>query len=151
MQDYLLGFARRKPEVKHINTSPNGAMIQGMEHLPLDQVLAANRDDATPSARACIASAIERNQPIPRTQQQAAVERWSAELDRVLARVDASGEFERLFTALKGTSLYAQVAQSYDDVFYLHEARHRENAVYMIRFKAHLQFVLEELRKAGRG
>jgi hypothetical protein len=151
MQDYLLGFARRKPEVRHINTSPNGAMIQGMEHLPLDQALAANRDDATPSARACIAAVIDRNQPIPRTQQRASVEKWSAELDRVLARVDASGEFGRLFAALKGTSLYAQVAQSYEDVFYLHEARHRENATFGTRFRAHLEFVREELRKTGRG
>jgi hypothetical protein len=69
----------------------------------------------------------------------------------VLARVDASGEFGRLFAALKGTSLYAQVAQSYEDVFYLHEARHRENATFGTRFRAHLEFVREELRKTGRG
>ena len=151
MQDYLLGFARRKPEVKYINTSPDGAMIQGMEHLPLDQALAASWDDATPSARAYIASAIERNQPISISQQRAAVERWSAELDRVLARADATWEFDRLFAAFKGTSLYPLVAQSYDDVFYLHESRHQENAAFVNRFRVHLESVHDYLRKTGRG
>lgn len=48
MQDYLLGISRSKPEVRHINASQTGAVIQGMEYLSLDRALAACCGAATP-------------------------------------------------------------------------------------------------------
>jgi hypothetical protein len=154
MQNYLQDFARVKPGVRHINTSRMGARINGMEHLALESVLAAEAAPTQASPRESIAAARSGNQPVASEMQKAALNTWSAELDRLLHQVGQLEDFDRLFARFKATSLYAQAARSYDDIYYLYEVRYRgeDNPMrlaFLSRFKEHMQFVFEELLKMG--
>ena len=150
MQDYLLRYAASKPAVKHINTSQSGAMIQGMECRELDQVLAGRTGPAVFPSREMISSALARGRRIPREAQQAMLQPWITELGHLLAQAGQVHDFDRLFARFKTTSLYAQVARSYDDIYYLYEMRYRGDknqgpSVFMNRFRVHLQWIHEQL------
>jgi hypothetical protein len=152
MQNYLLDFARLKPGVKHINTSRIGARIQGMDYLALEQALAGQAAPAQLPPREFITAALEQNQRVPKEAQAAALKRWETELDHLLAQADQLQDFDRLFAKFKSTSLYAQAARSYDDIYYLYEIKYGSKntpmyPAFLNRFKEHLQFVLEELRR----
>lgn len=150
MQDYLLDSARLKPHVKHINTSRTGAKIRGMDYLPLEKVLESHGAPVQPPPpRELIASALAKHQPIPQGARIGSLDRWIAELDRLLEQAGRITDFDGLFAKFKSGSLYAQAAQSYDDVSYLYETRYRseKEAVFLNRFKEHLRSVLEELRR----
>jgi hypothetical protein len=152
MQDYLLKFARVKPGVRHINTSRTGATIQGMENLPLEQVLVNQESRAQGAPREFIASVLQQGRRVPLGTRRAALNRWTAELDRLVTQSAQLSSFERLFARFKSTSVYAQAARSYDDIYYLYETRYQSSKdsmplVFASRFKEHLQFILEELRR----
>jgi hypothetical protein len=149
MQDYLLDFARTKPEVKHINTSSTGAKILGMDYQAFAEVMEAHASTCRPSPEEIVASALNQNQPVPGKARKAAVDRWTADLDRLLARTGRLPDFDRLFAKFKTTSLYSPAMRSYDDVYYLYEARHRSEGsrVFLNRFIEHLQFVVDEMRR----
>jgi hypothetical protein len=153
MQDYLLSYAKVNPGVRHVNTSPIGAEIQGMDDLPLEQALATEPISEQLSARHAVLSAIEPRRRIPGAAQKAARARWTAELDQLLARVDQSQPLDRLWAVFETTSFYAQAARSYGDVHYLYETRCRHESdaskqVFVNRFREHLRLALEELREA---
>lgn len=149
MQDYLLDFARLKPRVRHINTSRFGARIQGMEYVAAENVLAALAALTPPSPRDLIASALESKQRIPQDARKMALSQWTADLDHLLAHADQLADFDRLFARFRGTSVYAQSARSYDDIYYLYETRYRgkKERAFLNRFVEHLQSVMEELRR----
>jgi hypothetical protein len=157
MQNYLFDFARRKPDVKHINTSRIGARIQGMDYLDLEQALNARQAHSQVPAREMISSALRRDQRIPQEARQAALRKWISELEQLLAMSANTDKLDNLFRKFRATSVYAQASKSYDDVHYVHEVRCRgdnipaHTAAFLTRFKEHLQFVREELHKAGAG
>jgi hypothetical protein len=150
MQDYLLRYATSKPAVKHINTSQSGAMIQGMECQELGRVLAGQPEPAPFTPREMIASALVQCRRIPWETQRAALQKWITELGHLLAQAGQAHDFDRLFARFKATSPYAQATRSYDDIYYLYEARYRgdknqEPSAFMNRFHKHLQWIYEHL------
>jgi hypothetical protein len=154
MQNYLVDFARVKPGVKHINTSRIGARIHGMDYLALEEALATHEAPAQLSPQEIVTAALERKQQVRREEQTEALYRWVNELDHLLPRADRLEDFDRLFARFKTTSLYAQAARSYDDIYYLYEIRYRggDNPMrlaFLSRFREHLQFVFGELLKMG--
>jgi hypothetical protein len=153
MQSYLLEFSRQKPDVRHINTSTVGARIQGMDHVALQDALAAQASPSD-SARNFIDAARSGHQPVAVERQKATLNAWAAELGRLLHRRDQFEDFDREFARFKATSLYAQAARSYDDIYYLYEVRYRNKdkltrMAFLARFKAHMQFVFDEVLQRG--
>jgi hypothetical protein len=145
MQEYLLNYSRQQPHVRHINTSSDGARIEGMEYLSLHDALAGtpSRDDApsvfsdTPATGVAVPPAVRRK----------TVRRWCQELDRVLA---LSGDLVETFAAFRKTDVYRQAASSYDDVVYVYAARGpraggASGQTLSARFRAHLVTIRESL------
>lgn len=149
MQDYLVKYSRLKPSIRHINTSRAGAAIQGMENLPLEQALDLPAVSSQRSPREIIVSALQRTCRIPQGARRGALNRWISELDRLLAKSARLDGFANLFDEITSTSVYAQAAQSYDDIRYLYETRHQHSEDSMLRFRdrldAHMHFVLKTL------
>jgi hypothetical protein len=150
MQEYLLKFSRERPDVRHVNTASNGALIQGTEHVELAQALADCPPLSRP-AREVIARALGVHAPVERSLQASTVSRWLADLDRLMA-TPSSPRFEDIFDAFRSSSLYPHAARSYDDLLYFHEAgagRQLEAAApgtLAARFRDHLQQVAGDLR-----
>ena len=150
MQDYLLRYAASKPDVKHINTSQSGAMIQGMECRALNQILSDRPESAPFPSQEMITSALVQGRRISWETQRGTLQKWITELGHLLAQAGQVHDFDRLFARFKTTSLYAQVARSYDDIYYLYEIRYRGDknqgpSVFMNRFRVHLQWIHEQL------
>jgi hypothetical protein len=150
MQDYLLKYSRQKPKVRHINTSRIGARIQGMENISIEEMLASGKSPATKAPREVIAAALRQTGRIPQGARRGALNRWTSELDALLARSAELDNFANLYSEFRSTSIYAQAAPSYDDIFYLYETRYQAAgdapSNFRSRFEAHLQFVLQTLR-----
>jgi hypothetical protein len=152
MQDYLLDYVKRNPGAKHINTSQAGAIIQGMESMPIEQALAMHREASHGSPRETIDSALRPSPAAPHKARKTTLKKWVAEIDRLVDPDAPLQTPDRLFARFKATSLCAQAARKYDDIFYLYEARFRdrpeeERAEFLTRFMRHLQFLAEELRR----
>jgi hypothetical protein len=150
MQDYLYKYSLLKPNVRHINTSRVGALIQRMENVSLDEVLASGKSPAGKTARESIASALQQTCRIPQGARRGALNRWISELDALLAKCDRSDNFMNLLDEFRSTSVYTQAARSYDEISYLYETRYQEagdsRSDFRSRFESHLQFVLHTLR-----
>jgi hypothetical protein len=148
MQEYLLNYARQQPHVRHINTSADGARIEGMEYMSLRDALAGtpSRDEASSAFIDTPATRIA----VPPDARRKTVRRWCQELDRVLA---LSGDLVETFAAFRKTDLYRQAASSYDDVVYVYEARGSRaggplGQTLSARFRAHLVGVRDCLRES---
>jgi hypothetical protein len=151
MQDYLSKVAKQKPDVRHVNTSPAGARIQGMIPLELEEALRLPLHQDSISPAEMVRTALVPEEGIAKRAQDDALAKWVSEIDRLLGRTE---DFTHLFGRFKATSMYAQAARSYDDVYYLYEARssrgpHSVAPVFLDRFRKHLQEVREDLRKIG--
>jgi hypothetical protein len=146
MQDYLLKCPARKAGVRHINAAPCGALIQGMESLPLDRALSECRQSGV-SPQDRLDSAIRETQAIPEEARNYALERWAADLEDWMGKTSEIKEFASLFAAFRSISLYAHAARSYDDIFYLYETGHKKDGDFAARFREHLRFVLAQLRR----
>jgi hypothetical protein len=155
MQDYLVKYGQLRPDVKHINASRIGARILGMEQMTLQQGLLEVPPEPLPSFRAAIRAAAEHRPPRSSGTRKATVRRWAKELDQVLARSATAANFEALFASFKKTSVYAQVAHSYDNILYIFEGRYRSRGEairreFTERFSGHLRSVAAELRRIER-
>jgi hypothetical protein len=150
MQDYLFKYAQQKPKIRHINTSRVGALIGGMENISLEEVLASGKAPASKAPRETIISALRQTCRIPQGARRGSLNRWTAELEALLARSAQSENFMNRFGDFRSTSVYAQAQQSYDDISYLYETRYQGAGDYgsgfRSRFEAHLQSVLQTLR-----
>jgi hypothetical protein len=152
MQDYLLDCASRNPGVRHINTSPAGALFQGAESMTLDRALSSFRGAGEAIPREIIESALLPSQASPRKRRKDAVSKWVTEIDRLVDSAAQMQTMELVASRFKATSLYTQAARMYDDIFYLNEVRAQagregQKAEFLARFKRHLEFLAEELRR----
>ena len=153
MQDYLLNFSRHSPSVRHINCSPIGAMVRGMEYAALDRVLAGCVPADPPFAPELIRRSLQSSPPTPHDGKRTALSRWASDLTRILAHASGTDEFPGLFSKFRATALYAHAPVSYDDIQYLYQARYRSedhssNSVLPTRFIGHLKCDLHLLRAA---
>jgi len=150
MQDYLREYGRKKPGIRHINTSRTGALIRGMEALDLRQALAEAAPVSSPSPGQMIVEAFARGRRKPPEACKRALDRWARELERLPAACASADEFDRLAARCRALSFYAQAARLYDDVRYLYEVRSLSlgapfQAEFRSRFVAHLRWLREEL------
>ncbi len=151
LQNYLKDYAQLWPGVQHINTSPSGAEILGTESLPLDTVLDSLSEPAEEPGSDLMLGWLGPHRPPSPPAQKATVKRWMNELQNQLERAGHSEDFARVFKSFRATSLYAQAAKSYEDIYYLYDLRRGDEQdstrnEFLNRFKAHLRGVQEDLR-----
>lgn len=146
MQEYLLAYQRQWPEVRHINAS-SGAVIQGTEHVSIDQLTVMPAADAAASNP--VADAITRSRGV-RDRQAATslIKQWRLELSEVMAADDVAGSFRDSFDAFARTSLYAQASASYRRVRYVFDSRYAPKGeaatiAFHERFREHLRFIAD--------
>ena len=147
IQDYLLNFTKRKPEIVHINSSRLGARMRGISYRDLDEVLNP-LPPIDPEVRRGCAARFAAPPSVTVNAQRDAVDQWLLELNALLDRHPAS-EFVGLFAAFAATSLHAVAARSYQDVQYVYEAKYQAPSsaeVFGKRFREHLQQVAADLR-----
>jgi hypothetical protein len=148
MQDYVLNFAKRRPEIQHVNTSPIGARMRGMTYVSLGEALGALPSIA-PEVRQACAAWFSGVAGIPTDVQRGTLEAWLGELTALLERHPGS-EFAPLYDAFAATSLHALADKSYQDVKYVYEAKYQTPSaaeVYGKRFREHLRQVAADLRQ----
>lgn len=150
MQDYILHYGAVKPAIRHVNTSPTGAMIHGMEMLDLR---AAVEPCPVPgvSAASTIAEVQARRRSPPLAAQVALLDDWIAELQRVVTNVDGVESFPDIFDAFAATPLCDLPGRSYRDLWFVFETKYQSGrnpttAALLGRFKSHLRHVLDDLR-----
>jgi uncharacterized Rossmann fold enzyme len=153
MQDYLLTYARQNPGVRHINTSRIGAKIEGMDCLTLEQALALPGSAARISPGKAIGTKLDERRNTSVSAQRTAVRRWRNELGSLLHAASLTQDFPCLFERFMASSLYAQAARRYDDIFYIYEARYRERKdsgppSFLDRFRTHLDYIMTEMIRA---
>lgn len=154
MQDYLLDFESRNPDIKHLNASRTGARIQGMDSVALEQALAGPGGNDLVSPSDMIHAALGQSRSVRIEAQRAALDKWAGASDRLLKRADQFSDFGSLFAVFKTTPLYAQAPRIYDDIYYLFETKYcspeaAATPSFLNRFLKHLQFVSQELNKMG--
>lgn len=156
MQDYLLQYGRQNPGVRHINTSSIGAKIGGMETMPLGEALALPATAGAISKHEAIESALRQVRKLQPESQRTAVRKWKSELSRLLEAGAQAQDFDQVFARFRATSLYAQAARWYDDIYYLHETRRgglpdAGQSSILNRFQAHLDCIRVELSRFDPG
>jgi hypothetical protein len=148
MQDYLLNFAKRKPDIQHVNTSRLGARMRGMTYIGLEQALGGLPPIDAATKQACA----ERFAAAPLVTaecQRQALDDWLHELTGVLEAHPAS-DFVPLYKAFAGTRLHSLSAKSYEDVEYVYLAKYQAasaSEVFGNRFREHLRQVADDLRQ----
>ncbi len=156
MQEYLLDHARQNPGIRHINTSSTGAIIRGMQPMNLEEALADHGPPGQPSPQPVLATAFAEGRSKPPEPRKKALDRWIAEIERMLPPGKTIADFAALFTRFKATSFYSQAPRLYDDIYYLYETLSRSAgasfpAAFLNRFETHLRAVREELRRIRTG
>jgi hypothetical protein len=152
MQDYVLNFAKHRPEIQHVNTSPLGARMRGMTYVSLSEALGA-LPAIDPAARQVCAAWFADVPGVQADAQRQALDGWLAELTGLLERHPGS-DFAPLYRAFADTSLHAIAERSYQDVKYVYEAKYQAPSaaeVYGNRFREHLRQVAADLRQIRDG